>query len=216
VRIDVWSDVICPWCYLGKRRLQAALADHPRADDVAVYWHSYELDPTAPPADARSMTEILATKYGMSIEQALAGQERLTALANEAGLEYHLDRARRANTFDAHRLLHLARDRDRQDELAEALFRAYFTEGRLVSDHGELESIATSAGLDGSEVRQVLDSGAYGEHVRGDEQAALDIGVTGVPFFLFQMKYGLAGAQAPQALRKIIDRLTGEEDAASA
>ncbi len=215
VRIDVWSDVICPWCYLGKRRLQGALADHPRAGDVQVFWHSYELDPTAPPHDDRSMSEIVAKKYGISEEQALAGQRRLTDLAAEVGLEYHLDRTRRANTFDAHRLLHLARDREAQDEVYEALFRAYFTDGRLISDPHELESVGAAAGLDAVEIRHVLQSDAYAEHVRRDERAALDIGVTGVPFFLFQMKYGLAGAQAPEALRKIVDRLTADEDADS-
>lgn len=210
MRIDVWSDVICPWCYLGKRRLELVLEDHPLRDDVQVIWHSYELDPAAPPSDDRPMTEIIAKKYGTSIEQAQAGQDRLTALAAEVGLEYHLDRTRRANTFDAHRLLHLARERHCQGTVGMALFSAYFTEGRLISDRDELVSIASASGLDAAEVASVLESGAFSEHVRRDEQAALELGVTGVPFFLFNMKYGLAGAQAPEMLRKIVDRLAAE------
>jgi predicted DsbA family dithiol-disulfide isomerase len=214
VRIDLWSDVICPWCYLGNRRLELALADHPLRDQVEVYWHSYELDPDAPLSDSRAMSEIIAKKYGISIDEALAGQRRLTDLAAEVGLEYHLERTRRANTFDAHRLLHLARERGCQAAVSKALFAAYFTDGRLISDRDELVAITTSAGLDADEVALALHSGAFTEHVRRDEQAALDLGVTGVPFFLFQMKYGLAGAQAPEALSKVIDRLGAEEGAA--
>lgn len=207
MRIDVWSDVICPWCYLGKRRLEVALADHPLAAEVEVYWHSYELDPTAPADDGRSMTEVIAKKYGISPEDAVAGQERLTGLAAEVGLEYHLDRTRRANTFDAHRLLHLARESGLQAALGEGLFRAYFTEGRLVSDREELAAISAAAGLDASEVRDVLESDSFAEHVRRDEQSALELGVSGVPFFLFEMRYGISGAEAPETLRRVVDRV---------
>ncbi|MGO9559192.1 MAG: DsbA family oxidoreductase [Acidimicrobiales bacterium] len=211
MRIDIWSDVVCPWCYLGKRRLEIALADHPRRDEVEVYWHSYELDPGAPAGDDRPMTELIARKYGTTLEEAAAGQANLTALAAEVGLEYHLDRTRRANTFDAHRLLHLAREFGLQNELKEAMLAAYFCEGRPIGDPETLAEIAVGVGLDEEAVRAVLDSDeAYSEHVRHDEQAGVELGATGVPFFVFAGRYGLAGAQDPEVLRKVIDRAFAE------
>jgi predicted DsbA family dithiol-disulfide isomerase len=209
VRIDIWSDLVCPWCYLGKRRLELALAGHPLAGEVEIYWHSYELDPAAPADDRRSTAEIVAAKYQMPADEARAGLARLTELGGEVGLEYRFDLTRRASTYDAHRLMHLARDRGLQPELAEALFRAYFTEGRLLSDHDELLDCATGVGLDREEAGAVLTSGAFGNHVRRDERSAAELGVTGVPFFLFEMRYGLAGAKAPEALRQVIDRVAG-------
>ncbi len=206
MRIDVWSDVVCPWCYLGKRRLDLAIADHPRRGELEVYLHSYELDPQAPARDDRPMTELISKKYGISPERAAAGQAELTALAAELGVEYRLDLTRRANTFDAHRLLQLARARDRQEALAERLFAAYFTEGRDIADHAELTSIGVAAGLDAEEAALLLGSTEFGEHVRRDEQAASELGVTGVPFFLFAMKYAVSGAQSPEILRRILDR----------
>ena len=210
MRIDVWSDVVCPWCYLGKRRLEIALSGHPRRDEVELYWHSYELDPTAPSSDDRPMTELIVKKYGISGEQALAGQANLTNLAAEVGLDYHLDMTKRANTFDADRLLHLARELSRQDDLEEALFSAYFCEGRAIGEKSELSEIAVGAGLDRERVEAVLDSDAYATHVRHDEQAGVELGVTGVPFFVFGGRYGVAGAQDPEVLRKVIDRVFAE------
>lgn len=216
MRIDVWSDVVCPWCYLGKRRLELAVADHPRRDELEIYFHSYELDPTAPVGDDRPMTELIAKKYGIPLEHAEAGQANLTALAAEVGLEYRLDLTRRANTFDAHRLLHFARDRGVQAEVAEGLFAAYFTEGRDIADAAVLREIALAAGFDAGDVSELAGSDSYGQHVRRDEEAALELGVTGVPFFLFAMKYALSGAQSPEILRKVIDRAFEAEGAEAA
>jgi predicted DsbA family dithiol-disulfide isomerase len=207
MRIDVWSDVVCPWCYLGKRRLEIAIADHPRSDEVEVHWHSYELDPDAPVGDDRPMTALIAKKYGIAPEQAEAGQANLTRLAADVGLDYHLDRTRRANTFDAHRLLHLARELGLQNQLKEALLAAYFCEGRALGDPDTLFEIAVGVGLDAEAVGAVLGSPEpYAEQVRYDEQAGVELGVTGVPFFVFEGRYGLAGAQDPEVLRKVIDR----------
>ena len=210
MRIDLWSDVICPWCYLGARRLELATKDHPRATEIELYFHSYELDPNAPAEDDRPMTELISTKYGISPGEAAASQAHLEQLAAEVGLEYHLDRTKRANTFDAHRLLHLARDRNLQPELARALFAAYFTDGRAISDRAVLSEVATGAGLNPGEVEEVLCSDAYAEHVRRDEQAAAELGATGVPFFVVGERYGVSGAQDPEFLRKVLDRAFAE------
>ncbi|HET9092063.1 MAG TPA: DsbA family oxidoreductase [Acidimicrobiales bacterium] len=206
MRVDIWSDVVCPWCYLGKRHLELALAGHERAGEVEVFFHSFELDPEAPAGDHRPMRELIARKYGLAPHEAARSQEHLTSLAASVGLEYHLEATRRANTFDAHRLLHLARDLGRQSELAEALFAAYFTGGRVLGEHEELVAVATGAGLAEQEVRRVLGSEAYAEHVRRDEQAAVELGATGVPFFVVGGRYGLAGAQPPEVLAKVLDR----------
>lgn len=213
MRIDVWSDVVCPWCYLGKRRLELAVADHPRRGEVELYWHSFELDPEAPPTDDRPMAELIARKYGITPAQVAASQAQLTELAAEVGLEYHLDATVRANTFDAHRLLHLARDRGLQDELKEALLRAYFTDCRPIGDREVLAEVATGAGLDADEVALVLASDAYAAHVRRDEQAGVELGATGVPFFIFGTRYALAGAQSPEVFAKVLARCFEEEDA---
>jgi predicted DsbA family dithiol-disulfide isomerase len=158
------------------------------------------------------MAELIAKKYGMSLEDATAGQERLTALAAGVGLDYHLDATRRANTFDAHRLLHLAGASGRQDELKEALLDAYFSKGQAVGDHDVLRALATSVGLDPSDVEDVFASDRYSDHVRHDEQAATQLGVTGVPFFVFAGKYGVAGAQPPKALLEVMTRAWDERD----
>lgn len=216
MRIDVWSDVVCPWCYLGKRRLELATERHPRAAEIQLYWHSYELDPDAPPTDDRSMTELISRKYGISPAKAAASQAQLEQLAAEVGLEYHLALTKRANTFDAHRLLHLARDRGRQSELADVLFAAYFTDGRRLGERAVLTEVAVDAGLDPGEVAQVLSSDAYTEHVRRDEQAAAELGATGVPFFVIGERYGVSGAQDPQFLSKVLDRAFAEGDSPQA
>ncbi len=210
MRVDIWSDLVCPWCYLGKRRLELALAAHERAGEVEVLFHSFELDTEAAPSDHRPMRELIAQKYGLTPGEVARSQAHLTSLAASAGLEYHLEATRRVNTFDAHRLLHLARDLAAQGELAEALFASYFTEGRVIDEHEELVAIAAGAGLGEPEVRRVLGSDAYAEHVRRDEQAAVELGASGVPFFVFGGRYPVAGAQPPEVLAKVLDRVFEE------
>lgn len=194
MRIDVWSDVVCPFCYLGKRRLESALSDFPHRDEVEVVWHSFELDPNAT-TSSEPLVELLSRKYQMSVADAQANQDRLTAQAAAEGLEFHLDQAQHGNTFDAHRLIHLAADRGVQDAVKERFLRGYFTERLAISDHDTLVRLAVEVGLDEAEVRTVLDTEAYADAVRADESQARAYGISGVPFFVLDGKYGISGAQ---------------------
>ena len=200
MKVDIWSDVVCPWCYIGKRRFEAALARFEHRDEVEVTWHSSELDPAAPALRRAGTAEHLAGKYGMSLEQARAMQQRMTDAAAAEGLNFRFDRARSGNTFDAHRLLHLAASRGVQDAVKERLLAAYFAEGEPVGDREALVRLAAQAGLDAEEARTVLASDAYADEVRADERRAAALGITGVPFFVIDDTYGVSGAQPPELL----------------
>ena len=204
--IEIWSDVVCPWCYVGKRNLEAALAEFDHADRVTVEWRSYELDPTTPARVGLSMDEVLARKYGMTSEQAVEANRQMTELAASVGLEYHLDRVQIGNTFDAHRLIHLASDSGRSGELKERLLRAYFTEGRAISDPVVLSELAAEVGLDPIRVDAVLAGDEFAAEVRADEARALELGSTGVPFFVFDERLGIPGAQPPDVLLRLLNR----------
>ncbi len=200
MKVEIWSDVICPWCYIGKRRLETALGRFEHRDEVEVLWRSFELDPDAPARREGSIEEHLARKYGMDRMQAKAANTRLTSLAAAEGLEYHLEAARPGNTFAAHRLLHLAAERGLQQAVQERLFRGYFTEGAAVGDPETLVHLAAEAGLDPAEARTVLEGDAYSEEVRADEQLAVDLGCEGVPFFVIDRAFGVSGAQPADLL----------------
>jgi predicted DsbA family dithiol-disulfide isomerase len=211
--VDIWSDVVCPWCYIGKRRFEAALEGFEHRDDVTVLWHSFELDPEAPPvADGRS-AERLAAKYGMSVEEASARQAEITALAAQDGLTYNLAESRGGNTFDAHRLIHLAAEHGLGDAVMERLMNAYFSEREAIGDPDTLQRLAVGAGLPADEVREVLEGDRYADAVRADERAATQIGIRGVPFFVLGRKYGVSGAQPSevllQALQQAWDEVAG-------
>jgi len=202
--VEIWSDVVCPWCYIGKRRFETAVAsfDHP----VEVTWHSYELDPSAPPLRAGSSIERIARKYGMTTEEAAAQHRRITDLAAAEGLDYHLERARSGRTFDAHRLLHLARERGIQDEVKERLLAGYLQEGVAIGLPEELGPLAVSGGLDQAEVEAVLAGDAYGEEVRADEARAHELGITGVPFFVIDGRFAIPGAQDAETIGLVLQR----------
>lgn len=202
LRIDVWSDIACPWCYVGKRRLEAALARFPHRDAVSLTWRAFELDPAAPRAHdpGTSYAARLARKYGSSVAQAEAMIRRMTETAAADGLDLRFDRVRPGNTFDAHRLLHLARGRGRQDALKERLLRAYFTEGEPIGDPAALARLAGEVGLDPAEVQAVLTSDAHAAAVRADEETARRLGIHGVPFFVLAGRYAVSGAQPADAL----------------
>jgi predicted DsbA family dithiol-disulfide isomerase len=212
MQVEIWSDVVCPWCYIGKRRFERALAQFAHRDEVDLVWRSYELNPGAPRSQAMqgSYAERLAAKYGMTPEQAEARLAHMTNLAAEEGLDFRFDLARGGNTFDAHRLLHLARERGVQDALKERFDRATFGEGLSVSDHDELAALAVEVGLDADDVRATLSSGAYADAVRADEEQALEYGITGVPFFVVDGKFGVSGAQDPERLLKVLDHAWSE------
>jgi predicted DsbA family dithiol-disulfide isomerase len=214
--VDIWSDVVCPWCYLGKRRFEAALADFEHRDAVQVHWHSFELDPNAGPASELPAAERLAGKYGMSVEDARARQTQLEQVAAAEGLEYHLDRTRGGNTFDAHRLHQLAIDRGLGDAVMERLMRAYFTDGEETSDPEVLVRLVTEAGLDADEARAVLESDRYAEEVRADEHTAARLGIHGVPFFVLGRRYGVSGAQTSDVMLQALEKAWSETEGAAA
>jgi predicted DsbA family dithiol-disulfide isomerase len=202
--VEIWSDVVCPWCYIGTRRFEAAVAAFEH--EVEVVWRSFELDPGAPATREHSATEHLAAKYGMSLEQAQASHAQMTALAAQEGLEYHFDKARGGNSFDAHRLIHLAAAHDEQAEAQERVMRAYFAEGVAIGDRDELVALAADLGLDPGEARGVLESDAYAEAVREDERLAQRIGINGVPFFVLDRRYGVSGAQPAEILVQALEQ----------
>jgi predicted DsbA family dithiol-disulfide isomerase len=200
MELEIWSDIACPWCYVGKRRIESALQQFDHAGDVNVTWRSFELDPSTPQEVPGSAVEMLAQKYGMTPEQAQESEERLTGVAAGDGLEYHLDQQRLGNTFDGHRIIHLAAEHGLQDAMKERLFRARFTEGRQISDHEFLVAAAVEVGLPEDEVREALNSDRFAEAVRADEQLAQSFGISGVPMFVVDRKFGASGAQPPEQL----------------
>ena len=215
VRIDIWSDVVCPWCYIGKRRLESALADFEHAADVDVVWHSYQLDPGAPSEAAESVAAHLGRKYGGGPAAGAQMIDRVEAVAAEEGLIYRLHQAQRANTVDAHRLLHLAREESGpgvQDRLKETLLAAYFTEARNVADHDVLRQVAAESGLDRTRVDEVLASDAYAADVQADIDQAHAYGSSGVPFFVIDGRYGVSGAQPAEAFGEVLQRAWAERE----
>ena len=202
--IDIWSDIACPWCYVGKRRLEAALESFEHRDEVNLTWHSFELDPEAPAEREGDTATNIARKYGRTREEALAGMAQLTETAAGDGLEFHFDSARGGNTFDAHRLLHLALAHDLQDAMKERLMRAYLTEGELISDHPTLRRLALEVGLPEGEVDELLAGERYAQEVRTDEYTANRLGITAVPFFVVDRAFGVAGAQPPEYLLEML------------
>ena len=207
MKVEIWSDVVCPWCYVGKRRFERALASFAHRDEVELVWRSFELDPAAPPSpdEPGSYAERLAAKYGGGLERAQAMIDTMTATAAGEGLDFRFDRARPGNTFDAHRLLHLALERGVQDDVKERLDRATFTDGLRVSDHEALVAVVAEAGLDPDEAREVLASGRYADAVRADEAQARAYGITGVPFFVVDGRYGVSGAQPAELISEVLE-----------
>lgn len=210
MKIEIWSDVVCPFCYVGKRRLEAALADFPQRDQVEVVWRSFELNPDAPAETGEPLDAMLANKYGMGLEEARAANARVTAMAADAGLEFRLDRARSGNTFDAHRLIHLAAEHGLGDAAKERLLRAYFTEGRAIGRRDVLVAVGVELGLPEVDVRAALEGAAFGSAVRADEREARELGVQGVPFFVFDRRLAVSGAQPVAVFGQALARAWAE------
>lgn len=207
--IDIWSDIACPWCWVGKRHLEAAILES--GITTTIHWRAFELDPTAPRKAPEQIdyVERLAGKYGTTREEAQQMIDRMVEFGRTSGVEMRFDRIRPSCTFDAHRLLAWARDQSRQTELKERLFTAYLHEGHCVSDPGLLASLAAEVGLDQDEARRVLSGKDYEEEVRADEQLAARIGATAVPFFVFDNRLAVSGAQPPEVLQKAMTRAVG-------
>jgi predicted DsbA family dithiol-disulfide isomerase len=204
MHVEIWSDIACPWCYVGKRRFEAALESFEHRDEVQVTWRSFELDPYAPHEIEVDATTHLAEKYGTTREEAQAMHARMTETAAGEGLEFRFDRARRGNTFDAHRLVHLAADRGRQDAMKERIMRAYLTEGALISDHDTLTRLAVEVGLPAGEVADMLASDGFADAVRDDERTAQQLGIHAVPFFVVDRAIGASGAHPAPALLELL------------
>jgi predicted DsbA family dithiol-disulfide isomerase len=195
MRVDIWSDIACPFCYIGKRNFEKALEMFPHKDQVQVIMHSFELDPQAPKSQNVSMDQMLAKKYGMTVDKARKMNESMTERAAQAGIHFDLEAAILTNHFDGHRLLHLAKERGVQPLMQEKLFAAYFSEGKDVSDHHVLVQLGAEAGLKPAEVKDVLESQMYTTEVREDEAVANELGISGVPAFVLTEKYLISGAQ---------------------
>jgi predicted DsbA family dithiol-disulfide isomerase len=214
MQVEIWSDPVCPWCYLGKRRFERALESFDHRDEVTVVYRSFELDPSAPPGATSPTVERLADKYGMTAGQADDAQRQMEQRAAQDGLEFRMDSLRSGNTRDAHRLLHLAKAHGVQAELAERLHRAYFTEQASIFDHSSLTELAVQAGLDRDDVIRVLGSQEYGDAVDTDEAMAQALGVNGVPLFVIDRRYGISGAQPPEVITGVLDRAWAEAQTA--
>jgi predicted DsbA family dithiol-disulfide isomerase len=206
VNVEIWSDIACPWCYVGKRRLEASLAGFEHRDEVNVTWRSFELDPSAPREREVDGATHLAQKYGTSREEALAMHRRMTDVAAQDGLAFRFDLARGGNTFDAHRLVHLAAAHGMQDAMKERLMRAYLTEGEPIGDRATLERLAIDAGLPADEVRELLAGDRFAAEVREDERTAAGFGIHAVPFFVVDRALGASGAQPPEVLTELLRR----------
>lgn len=215
MEIEVWSDVVCPWCYLGKRRLESAVAAFPQPDQIEIVWRAFELDPAAPSRQEISPLEHLSQKYGMTEDQVTASWARLTALAEAEGLEYHLDRTQRGSSFDAHRLIRLGKEHGVQDEVKERLLRAYFTECLAIGEQEVLHGLAVEAGLPAAEVADLLETDRFAESVREDERQARRLGIQGVPFFAIGGRYGVSGAQSAELLLEAISTAWSERVSAA-
>jgi predicted DsbA family dithiol-disulfide isomerase len=206
VIVEIWSDVVCPWCYVGKRNFEVALAGFEHRDAVTVRFRSFELDPSAPPEREGPYAVHLSRKYGMSEDQARTMIESMTKTGARAGVVLDFDTARPGNTFDAHRLLHLAAEQGLQDALKERLLRANFSEGERVGDRETLTRLAAEVGIPPDEAAAVLDSDAYAAEVRADEELAMDLGISAVPYFVIDRKFGIPGAQAPDVISQALQR----------
>ncbi len=218
IRIDVWSDIACPWCYIGKRNLEKGLAAVAAEDDppaVEVTYHSYELSPDTPVDFDGDEIDFLSGHKGMPREQVEQMLDRVTQVAAEAGLEYHFERVRHTNTVKAHELLHAAKAAGRQHEMAERLMSAYFVEGAHVGRIDGLVDLAAEVGLDRDEIRQALESEQYLPAVREDQAQAQSYGITGVPFFVIDGKYGVSGAQPADAFAQITRQVWAERTPAA-
>lgn len=213
MRVDVWADLVCPWCYLGKRRFEHALAEFEHADEVEVVHHSFQLDPTFPRGEVQNTREMLMSKYGMTDEQAAKANVEMVERAAVEGLEYNMGGLQMGNTVDAHQLVHLGAEHGIADAVMERLYRAYFTEGRSLFDHDSLVELAADAGLDADEARRVLTEGTYAAAVEADGQQARALGANGVPFFVLDERYGVSGAQPTELFAQALDRAWTETHA---
>ena len=214
MQIHIWSDVVCPWCYLGKRRFERALEEFAHRGEVQVTHRAFQLDPARPRGEVSSRRDMLMSKYRLTDTQVREMDEKMEEMAAEEGLEYHLTEAGlTGNTLEAHQLVHLAGSHGLQDAMLERLYRAYFTEQRSLFDRESLISLGGEVGLDTMEARQALERDAFLDAVADDVNEAKLLGISGVPFFVIDGRYGISGAQQPELFSKVFARAWEERDA---
>jgi len=204
VNVEIWSDIACPWCYVGRHRFQRALEGFEHRDQVDVAWRAFELDPAAPPERPGTHRDLLASKYGRTPDEAQAMLDQMTAMGAAEGLELRFDHVRSGNTFDAHRVVHLAAFHGAQDAMQERLMRAYLTEGELMSDHPALARLAGDVGLPAAEVEELLAGDRFAAEVRAEQELARGFGISAVPFFVVERKLGVAGAQPVESFEELL------------
>jgi predicted DsbA family dithiol-disulfide isomerase len=205
MKVEIWSDVMCPFCYIGKRRLEDALQQLPFKSDIEVEWKSYQLDPDIKNEPGKNVNQYLAERKGVTVSHARQMNEQVTRMAAEAGLEYNLHKAVVANSFDAHRFSHLAAQHGLGNEAEELIFKAYFTEGKNIADIDTLVQLGTEIGLDAAEVKQALETNAHAQAVQQDIDEATALGVRGVPFFVLDRKYAVSGAQPVEVFKQALE-----------
>jgi len=206
MKVEIWSDVMCPFCYIGKRNFELALKEFPQKEQVEIEWKSFQLNPAMVTDPSKNINEFLAEHKGISVAQAKQMNDRVTEMAREVGLHYDFDKAIVANSFDAHRLSHFAKKHGVQNAVEELLFKAYFTEGKNTADHEILIAIAVEAGLNSEEARTMLASNQFADDVNNDIYEAQQVGARGVPFFVFDYKYAVSGAQPSELFLQVLNR----------
>lgn len=211
MRVEIWSDIVCPFCYIGKRKFENALKDFKAKDNVEIIWKSFQLDPDVVPITGQSVDQYLANRKGVSVEKGKEMNDSMSNIASEVGLEYNLNTAVVNNTMNAHRLLHLAKQHGVQNDAKEALFKAYYTDSKNIGDNETLIDIGKIVGLDPTAIRSMLESDLYINEVREDQYEAQQIGVQGVPFFVFNNKYAVSGAQPTDVFTEVLEKVYGEE-----
>jgi predicted DsbA family dithiol-disulfide isomerase len=206
MKIEIWSDVMCPFCYIGKRRFEDALQQFAHKDEIEVEWKSFQLNPNMKTDTSVNITQYLADAKGWNLDYAKQMNDHVTEMAAQVGLKYDFDRAIVANSFNAHRFSHLAKKHGLGDAAEEALFIAYFTEGKNIDDQDTLIDLGVTIGLNADEVRQTLDSDAFADAVKHDIVEAQNLGIQGVPFFVMNNKYGVSGAQAVPVFSETLEK----------
>ncbi|MFA5835127.1 MAG: DsbA family oxidoreductase [Bacteroidota bacterium] len=207
MKVEIWSDVMCPFCYIGKRRFEQALQQFPDKEHVEIEWKSFQLNPDMVTDPDKNINQFLAEHKGISIAQAKQMNDRVTDMARDVGLHYDFDNAIAANSFDAHRLSHFAKKQGKQDAIEERLFKAYFTEGKNTADHETLIQLAEEAGLNPDETRMMLAGNEFADAVNNDIYQAHQVGARGVPFFVFDNKYAVSGAQPVEVFLQVLNKI---------
>ena len=212
MKVEIWSDIVCPFCYIGKRKFENALNRFDNKEQVEIIWHSFQLDPDVIPVQGQSVDQYLADRKGVSLKEGKEMNEYMSSIAKEVGLEYNFDKAIINNTMNAHRLLHLAKKGGVQNDVKEKLFAAYYTDGKDVGDTETLVQIGESGGLNADEIRELLQSNEYIKEVRIDQFRGEQLGVQGVPFFVFNSKYAVSGAQSAEVFSNVLEKVWEEEN----